>query len=354
VIVPALNERGNVGPLYEALGQALADVAWELVVVDDDSQDGTSEAAAALARQDQRVRVLRRIGRRGLASACIEGVLSTTTPYFAVIDADLQHDERLLPEMLKRLKSDGLDLVVGSRALPGGSDAGLEGRRKGVSALGGSLARSVMNLDLTDPMSGFFMMRRDSFDRLVRRLSGIGYKILVDIMASAEQPLKVAELPYEFRKRVAGDSKFDGTIAAEFLLLLFDKHFGAFVPPRFVMFSLVGGSGVLVHMAVLYIAFALDGLRFDYSQGIATVVAMTSNFFLNNFLTYRDRRLRGVEMLRGLISFYAVCSFGAIAGVAVAALLYEKIEIWYIAGFTGTLISAIWNYALSAFATWRR
>ncbi|RMD64106.1 MAG: glycosyltransferase family 2 protein [Alphaproteobacteria bacterium] len=355
VITPALNERDNLVPLYQAIRAVLDGIDWELIIVDDDSPDGTAEAAADLARRDPRVRVLRRIGRRGLASACIEGVLSTTAPYFAIIDADMQHDERLLPEMLRRLKTDGLDMVVASRAVPGGSDEGLDGGyRKGVSGLGRRLARMVMGIELSDPMSGFFMMRRDVFDSLVRRLSGIGYKILVDILASADRPLRVVEIPYTFRRRRAGASKFGGRAAVDYLLLLLDKRLGGIVPPRFVLFCLVGGSGVVVHMAVLFAAFRGFDVRFEVAQAIATVVAMTSNFWLNNILTYSDRRLRGSAMLRGLISFYLVCSVGAVTNVGVATLLFQEFGSWILAGLAGTVVGAVWNFALSAFATWRR
>ncbi|MFQ5775039.1 MAG: glycosyltransferase [Kiloniellaceae bacterium] len=354
VITPALNERDNIQPLYDALERALDGIDWELVIVDDDSADGTHEAAVELAHRSPRVRVLRRVGRRGLATACIEGVLSTTTPFFAVMDADLQHDENLLPRMLQRLKAGDLDLVVGSRCLPGGDTGGLEGYRKEVSALGKTLARWVIGLEISDPLSGFFMMRRGSFDPLVHRLSGLGYKILVDILASADRPLRVAELPYAFRKRHAGQSKFGGLVGAEYLLLLVEKKLRGVVPARFVLFCLVGGSGLLVHMGSLYLALKGLGFGFKVAQAVATVVAMTSNFFLNNSLTYGDKRLQGPAILRGLLSFYLVCSLGAVANVGIAVLLFQEFGSWVVAGLAGAVVSAIWNYALSAFATWRR
>lgn len=251
IIVPTFNERDSVAELVRRLDGCLAPVGWEVIFVDDDSPDGTAALVRQCSRQDARVRCLHRIGRRGLASACIEGMLSSSAPHLAVMDADLQHDETLLPEMLRILRHDSVDIVVGSRYVPGGAARGVAPARARASRLATALSRRLVPAELHDPMSGFFMMRHEVLDDTVRRLSGIGFKILLDLFASAPRPLAFRELPYEFRARYAGTSKLDSQALWDFGMLLLDKLVGRFVPARFIAFVLVGGVGVLVHMVVL-------------------------------------------------------------------------------------------------------
>jgi dolichol-phosphate mannosyltransferase len=353
LVVPTLNERDNVALLVERLGAVLAGVAWEVVFVDDDSPDGTADAVRALARRHPNVRCLQRIGRRGLASACVEGVLSSAAPYIAVMDADLQHDEALLPVMLAALHGEGLDIVIGSRFADGGGFASMPKHRQRISALGNRLARLIVKTELTDPMSGFFMLRRPVFEAAVRRLSAQGYKLLVDIFASSPGPLAFKELAFTFRPRLHGESKLDTLIALEYLQLLLDKLIGRVVPVRFIFFGAIGGLGLFVHLAMLAAALKLLGVGFAAGQAVATLAAMTGNFLLNNILTYRDRRLRGLKLLYGLISFYAVCSIGAVANVGIAAYVFHADRSWWLAGITGALVGAVWNYAISSIFTWR-
>jgi dolichol-phosphate mannosyltransferase len=353
VVVPSFNERDNIQPLVDALAAALDGIAWELVVVDDDSPDGTAEVVRAIARQDRRVRCLRRVGRRGLSSACIEGALASAGTFIAVMDADMQHDETLLPRMLAVLREGEAEIVVGSRYAQGGSVGIWDERRQSISRLATRLGRSVLRSDLSDPMSGFFMLRRDAFEAALPRLSGLGFKILLDLFASAPRPLRFVELPFGFRPRRSGVSKLDSQVAWDFLMLLLDKKIGRFVPVRFVAFALVGSLGVLVHLAVF--ALLYEGLQagFVLSQSAATLVAMTSNYALNNALTYRDRRLRGWAWLRGLASFVLACSIGAVANVGVAAHLYQGADFWLLPAIAGILVGVVWNYAVTAVYTWR-
>ncbi len=354
IVVPTFNERENVVELIRRLDRVLAGLAYEIVVVDDDSPDGTAAAVRELARADPRIRVLQRVHRRGLASACIEGMMATAAPYIAVIDADLQHDERVLPAMLEKLKEDNLDLLVGTRHAVGGSSAGLTSWRLPLSNAGKKLSRLVSRTTLSDPMSGFFMLDRRFLDEVVRSLSGSGFKILLDLVASARRPVRVGELPYHFRARLHGDSKLDVLVGLEYLQLLIDKLVGDIIPPRFVLFGLVGGSGVVLHLFVLYAMIEWAGLRFFTAQLIATVLVMTTNFFLNNMLTWRDHRLRGPAALAGLLKFYAACSIGAFLNLQVATFAVEHGSPWYAAGFAGLVIGSIWNFAVTATTTWKR
>lgn len=355
VIVPTFNESANVHALLGRLDACLDGIAWEAIFVDDDSPDATAAIVRELGRADNRVRVLQRINRRGLSSACIEGMLASSAPYLAVMDADLQHDERLLPEMLRTLREDGLDIVVGSRYVSGGGTGDWDEGRKSISRFATQLSGLVLKADLKDPMSGFFMLRRETLDGTVRDLSGIGFKILLDLFASAPSPLAFRELPYTFRPRHAGESKLDSTVAWEYLMLLLDKSVGHIVPVRFIPFALIGAFGVGVHMAVLWAFFQALHYGFAASQTLATLVAMASNFLMNNALTYRDRRLKGWGLFKGWLSFTAACSIGAVANIGIASYLFEGKSVgWVLSAVAGILVSAVWNYAVTAMYTWNK
>lgn len=354
VIVPTFNERDNVTVLYRRLEATLANVAWEVVFVDDNSPDGTSDVVRALAQQDSRVRCIRRIGRRGLSGACIEGILASSAPYTAVIDADLQHDETQLPKMLLLLASDQADLVVGSRYIEGYKSEGFNKQRAGASALATELARKALRVEIADPMSGFFMVRRDRFDELAPKLSVHGFKILLDLVASANGSLRAIEIPYTFGERQHGESKLDSMVALDFLGLVLAKFTNDAVSLRFVLFAMVGGIGLVVHLTTLFIALELFKAPFAEAQAAGAIVAMTSNFVLNNFLTYRDQRLKGFAILRGLIMFYIVCSVGLLANVGVAFSVYDQEPIWWLAGAAGALMGVVWNYAMSGLFVWRK
>jgi dolichol-phosphate mannosyltransferase len=355
VVLPTYNERDNLPVVIDALREALQGLSWEVIVVDDDSPDGTGEAARALAERDTRIRVIRRIGRRGLSGACLEGFLASSSRFVAVMDADLQHDEALLPRMLEIMRSGEADLVVASRKVEGGDvGLGLSAIRKAGSSLANSLAKRILKVDLSDPMSGFFMVRRESIDELAPRLSNQGFKVLLDIVASGKGTLRIRELPFVFRQRRHGESKLDTLVTFDYLGLLLSKYLGDLVSIRFLMFCLVGASGLLVHLAALRAAMLGLALDFLPAQIVATFVAMTSNFLLNNWLTYRDRRLKGPAMLWGLLTFYLVCSVGVVANLGVANLIYGNQPVWWLAGTAGALMGAMWNYTASSILTWRK
>jgi dolichol-phosphate mannosyltransferase len=354
IVVPSYNERPNVAPLIARLDAALYGIAWEVVYVDDDSPDGTTAEVRRIAQTDPRVRCIRRIGRRGLASAVIEGALSSSAQYIAVIDGDLQHDETRLPDMLAALRTGQYDLAVASRHAEGGDNLGLANRwRHVLSDVGIRLARLFLPVRLSDPMSGFFMLPRPLFENLAGNLTGQGFKILLDLALSSPAPLRVIEIPCIFHERAAGESKLDALVLVQFAGLLLDKVFGGLLPLRFISFAIVGALGVVVHLTVLTAALKLNRLAFEQAQVLATLVAMAFNFQLNNEITYRDQRLRGPRLWRGLLLFMVVCGFGAIANVGIAQTLYETHTNWSVAGAIGAVIGVVWNYAVSATLVWR-
>ena len=352
VVIPVLNECDNVALMVERLTRALADIRWEAIFVDDDSPDGTADVVRALARLQGNVRCVQRLGRRGLASACIEGILSSAAPYIAVMDGDLQHDEALLPQMLAQIKAERLDVVVASRYIEAGSVGEWQRSRVVISDVAGRLGRLVVKADLTDPMSGYFMVERNAFTAAMRSLSGQGFKILLDLFASSPRPLKFAEVPLTFRQRLYGDSKLDTMVAWEYLMLVLQKLVGPAVPVRFLLFSMIGALGVGTHLLTLWFGTHMLSIAFPIAQAVATVVAMTGNFLLNNLFTYRDRRLRGRRLITGLISFYAVCGAGGAANVGVASYVLGGHHSWWLAGLAGAAVSAVWNYAMSSIFTW--
>jgi dolichol-phosphate mannosyltransferase len=331
IVVPTFSERDNVPLLIDRLNIVLGGIDWEVIFVDDDSPDGTANSIRDIAQTHARVRCIKRIGRRGLSTACMEGILASCAPYVAVMDADLQHDERILPEMLDLLRQKRCDLVVGSRYTAGGGIGNWDSNRAKISAFATWLSRLICKVEIADPMSGFFMLRRSAFDAAVGRMSGQGFKILLDLLASSPAPVRVQEIAYQFGTRRFGESKLDTLVAWQFVLLVADKLIGHVVPVRFAFFALIGGLGVLVHFAVLWYCFKVAMLSFDYSQSLATIVAMTSNFFLNNLFTYRDMRLRGWRMLRGLLFFYCICAVGAVANVGIASYVFAANQKWWLA-----------------------
>ncbi len=355
IVVPTYNERDNVRPLVDLLEKALEGHRWEVVFVDDDSPDGTAREVRAVAREKPNVRVIHRIGRRGLAGACIEGILSSVAPIVAVMDGDLQHDETILVQMLEMMQADpDLDLVIASRNVEGGSSGnGLSAVRKWGSDTATAIARRLLRITASDPMSGFFMVRRNSFNSVVLGLQQQGFKILADMLSASRGSWKVAEVPYTFRERRHGESKMDSAVALEFLSLLLVRMTGGMVSIRFILFMIVGLSGLVVHLTTLRLVMLAFPVSFAVAQTVAVVVAMTSNFILNNVLTYKDRTLRGRDFLRGLLSFYGVCSVGAVANVGVATAVYAVLPFWALAGFAGAFVGALWNFVASALVTWK-
>jgi dolichol-phosphate mannosyltransferase len=351
VVVPAYRERDNIAPLLAALERALAGLDWETIIVVDDAFDGTEEVVRERAQHDRRVRCVHRIGRRGLASACIEGMLASSAPYLAVIDADLQHDETLVPQLLEAAKRDGADVVVASRYMAGGSTGELAPERVRISRLASGLSRLVCT-GLTDPMSGFFIVRRSFLERVVRRLYGRGFKILLDLVAAARGRVRVVELPYRMRSRVHGESKLGFRVIAEFFMLLLYHVTGRILPARFFLFAAVGITGLGVHLATLSAAYRFLQAGFLESQVLATFAAMTTNFFLNNAFTYADQRLRGARLWRGLLTFYLACGIGALVNVALAEWLYLKSVAYWAAGLSGAIVAALWNFFSTASWTW--
>ena len=354
LVVPTLNERGNIDPLLAAIEAALDGLRWELIFVDDASSDGTPERIHEIAQLDRRIRLIRRFGRRGLASAVVEGALASTTPVIAVIDADLQHDVTILPKLVRPLLNGEADVTVGSRYCEGGSTEGWDETRRRISRAASWAATRLLRTDCSDPMSGLFAIRRETLLAARPRLSSVGYKILLDILASSPAAPRMTEVPYRFGARLSGESKLDHAVELEYLELLLDKLAGRWIPPKLLMFGAVGALGLVAHLGLLDFSLNALLLPFATAQTIAVVGAMTFNFAVNNVFTYRDRQLTGWRWFRGLITFYLVCSIGAVGNVGVGALVYQHSSTWWLAGIAGAIVGAVWNFVGSSWLTWTR
>jgi dolichol-phosphate mannosyltransferase len=354
IVVPTFNERANIPLLVERLSHLLTSCDWEVIFVDDNSPDGTATSARTIGEQDSRVRCIRRIGRRGLAGACLEGILASQARYVAVMDADLQHDEGLLVPMLEALRTGRADVAVASRYLYGGSAAGLSKQRSRVSRGSNAIVRLLLGIELTDPMSGHFMIRREAFEEIAPALSSQGFKILLDILATARGSLRTMELPSAFRERQHGESKLDSKIALDFAALVTAKLTHDAVSARFLLFCLVGFTGLGIHLSILSALLMSSDVSFGVAQAFATVGAIAWNFVLNNLFTYRDQRLTGWHFLTGLIRFQVICAIGAISNVGIATWIYDYHEVWWIAGLGGALIGTVWNFVVSAALVWRQ
>jgi dolichol-phosphate mannosyltransferase len=353
IVIPTYNERGNIPIVVDRLRASLAGIAWELIVVDDDSPDGTAALVKEIGATDGRVRCIRRLGRRGLSGACLEGILASQADFAAVMDGDLQHDEGLLRPMLDLLRRDAANLVVATRYAEGATAHGLSSQRARSSRIATDLALRVLNLRLSDPMSGFFMLRRAIVDRFAEKLSTQGFKILLDIAITAHDDLRIAELPYTFRPRQYGESKFDAGTALEYLGLILAKASNDLISLRFVLFCFVGATGIAVHFAVLAGALYATSLDFIWAQIVATVAAIASNFAINNALTYRDRRLKGWAYLGGMLGFYVISLVGIASNIGVADWLFSNAQKWWVAGLAGALIGVVWNYVVASLLIWR-
>ncbi|MGZ4994175.1 MAG: glycosyltransferase [Methylobacter sp.] len=355
IVVPTLNEVGNIKLLCNKISTVLKEINWEIIFVDDNSTDGTKQLLKKISSQHRHIRAIHRINRKGLSSACIEGMLASKAPIVAVMDANLQHDETLLPIMFAEFSQKPVDIAVASRFLESAELGDFSAKRELLSNIGDLLlSRLILKARLTDPLSGFFMLRKEVLHELSPKLYGKGFKILLDIFASSKKPLKFIEVPLRFNTRHSIESKLDATIALEFIGLLCHKLFGKIIPVRFIQFSLAGLTGAGVHLLALTMLHIVINTQFIWSQTIATYIAMTSNYFINNSFTYRDKKLHGTKLLFGLISFYLVCSIGAFLNVELASSLYQNNIHWAIAAMAGALIGAILNYALSSTFTWRK
>lgn len=343
VIVPTYNARAKIAPLIEQLDRELRGTTWEALFVDDNSPDGTFAAVAAIGATDARVRCLRRIGRRGAVGACLEGMLATQAPLLLVLDSDGPRDNTPFAAMLEQIRGGTCDLVVASRYGDGGS----------AHPWSKALVRRLLGLDVTDPISGTFLIRREAFAALAPALSPNSAGVLLDILLTARGRLRVAEHAVGSRG-AANYAALDSALALGLAEHVVSRLTRGAVSVRFLMFCLVGLTGVGIHMGILWSVLRATALPFAAAQAAAAIGAMAWNFTLNNGFTYRDRKLTGLAFVGGLIRFQLICAIGAISNVGVASYIYSGDHNWWLAGLAGVLMGVVWNYAVTSVFVWRK
>lgn len=353
VVIPARLGAGRALALLATLERTLGDVVWEAIFVEDGPADGTAEALREIGRRNIRVRVLQRIGRRGRASAAAEGMLASSAPIVAVIDPEPPHDERLLRRLFSAVRDGGCDLAVGSRFLMGRGHGDWDEIRSAASRWVGRQTQAVMRTRLTDPASGVFAISRTALTGALPRLSGRGDAILLDLVVSSRAALRVIELPCRPPAQARDEGKHELVVALECLKLVLDQSVGRFVPVRLIPFLAVEGLGLAVELGLLCLLTALGFLNTP-AQLIAVWSTMTVKFFVNNAVTFNDRRLNGWRIVPGLLSFYAVCLIGAAAGTGLGTSIQAEPQCGWTAGIAAALIGVTWNFAASNVMTWRK
>lgn len=350
IVTCTYNEAGNIGHLVAEITAAMGGVSWELIVVDDNSPDGTADAARALGAHDGRIHVIQRMDVRGLASAAVAGFDAARAATLVLLDADLQHDPALIPSLIAALP--GRDLVAACRVLDGAED-GLSGPRTALSRTANWLVQTLLGARLSDPMTGYFVMTRGFYDGAKKRLSAVGFKILVDLLASSPVKPSVGEVAMRMRARGEGRSKLDARVMADLAALVVDKRSGGIIPARFVLFGFVGASGIIVQVGV-FAALKRFGVAVpEIAQAVAILIAMTSNYVLNNMLTFRDRRLSGQGFVRGWFAFALGCALGSAANLSVFSILHRLFINDILASALGAVVGSISNYFLAKRLTWR-
>ncbi len=356
IVLPTFNERRNIEPLLAQLLQLKHNVDLEILVVDDDSADGTSELIRQLAYHEPSLRLIRRVGRAGLASAIKEGLLDATGDIAVVMDSDGQHEPASVLEAIETLHQQGLDLVIGSRFHPQAAIHGLSSRRERSSCWANRFARYSLPKPyshITDYMSGFFALQLDQTIPLLRSVDVNGFKFLYELLAVSKGHIQVEEIPLCFRPRIHGSSKLDLAIAWDFLLSILHSISFRILPRRAISFGLVGISGVAVQILLCQILTSLLGISFERALPFGVIIAATSNYLINNILTFRFARLQGLKLLGGLLKFLLVSSLPAMANIGLALAFYQNVardSLW--AQLAGIIVVFIWNYAASSRFVW--
>lgn len=352
VVICTLNEHEAIGGVLHELGCALTHCRHEVIVVDDSIDDRTAQVVQDYARSHPWVRLLRRRGGRGLASAAVAGWDAARGRTLALMDGDGQHDPQLIARMLDDTAALGSEVVIASRYLESSVSVSGLGRVRHVgSRITTGISRLLLGLKVADPMSGCFLMTRAWYRQVRPQLTALGFKILIDVLASGRRRPLVSQVPTQLRERAGGRSKLDLRVVLELGAQLFEKATRGMVPARMALFFGVGVSGLGVHLATLSLATWM-GRPFWLAQLMAIWLAMSWNFALNNLLTFRDRRLHGVAALRGLLVFYAACLSGAILSEALGVAAARIGAPWFVAGIGGALLAGVWNYHLAKRAAW--
>ena len=354
IVIPTYNEKENISEILARLKRTLNNIKHEIIFVDDNSPDGTSKEVRFFIEKSKNIHLIHRIGRRGLSGAIIEGIFAANSDLVAVMDCDLQHDESKLISMVDLFSSDSsLDIVIGSRFIQNGeiSEKAFSKIRKMGSKLTTVLIKNLLKINSSDPLSGFFMVKKETFLSTSDKLQTQGFKVLADFLAISGKSIAIKEIGYKFKNRISGESKMTLLTGLELISLVLSQIVKGRLSIRFILFCMVGVTGIFVQLSMTGLAMLFIN-QFPTSQTFGIIMAMTSNYFLNNYITFQERKLRSLDLLRGLLSFYLICSLGAFANVAIATYIFSFSSNWLISSFIGAIFGAVWNFTLSSNFTW--
>ena len=356
VIIPTYNEYKNLPKLLDQLLNLETIFEKEIIIVDDNSSDGTQNLARSYSQNDRRIRLISRLGRSGLSSAIKEGCLCASGDLIVIMDADGQHEPNSIINGLEKFNNKNIDIIIGSRFLEESIIKGLSSKRESGSSIANFLARITLHSGykkLTDYMTGFILLKRNSCIKYIEKIDVNGFKFLYELLSLSKGKLKVIEIPLVFGFREFGKSKLDLAVIWDFLISLLHNFFGRIIPRRAFSFALVGLIGVFVQMFAIYFLLAVTDFDFEKILPVGVILAATSNYIINNILTFRSNKLSGKNFYFGLFKFLLVASLPIIANIGVANLFYNQLSSnTFFAQIAGILVVFIWNYAASSRVVW--
>lgn len=352
VIIPTYNEKDNIVPLIERLSKTFDGLNFEILLIDDNSKDGTIDVAAGLASKYP-VKVLVRTHERGLATAVLHGFQYAQGSIIGVMDADLQHPPEINADLLKAVEH-GADMAIASRYVKGGGCPNWGLVRRIISK--GALTLAHIFLPTTrsvkDPMSGFFMFKRESMGE--NKLRPIGYKILLEMLVMGKFQ-NIVEVPFIFEDRSSGRSKMKARQQIDYLRHIFSlmRREGELL--RILKFVGVGLCGTIINEGLLWLLTQFGGLAFYYSALIAIEASIITNFTLNDYFTFADRRTgKTKSFLSRLLKFNITCAAGAAIQWGLLLLFTEVFGLYYLlSNLIGIVVAFIWNYVLNIAWTWK-
>ena len=353
ILIPTYNEALNIKILIDRISHCLKKIDWEIIFVDDNSPDKTSEKIEYFTKTQSNIKVVNRLNERGLAGAVITGLKYCKFQNIIVMDADLQHDPIYIPKLIKRIEKDDATIVIASRYFQSSTIEDFHFMRKIVSKLTIKIFNMFSYKKLTDPMSGFFIIKKDFFINLSKQLSKDGYKILADIILNGPKTITVSEISLGFKKRNAGQSKMNLRVLWDFLLIIAYCVLKNYVPRKYLSYIFVGCLGLLTHLIFLYVFYKLLLINFLLSHILATFIAILINFTLNNVLTFYSKNLIGFRWLIGLVNYNIFCSYGLFISYSITKVLSDLNCYWFLAGIIGTFTASIWNFSISKFLVWK-
>ena len=358
IVIPTFNEVENIVPLLKKLTLILNDFEYEIVVVDDDSPDGTSDEVNKYMKKNKRIKLITRIGRSGLSSAIKEGLIFAQGKYLLVLDGDGQHHPSFILNMLEEMQRSKYDIVIGSRFLNNSKLEGLSNERSLGSKIANKMSRISLHKNyskLTDYLSGCFCVEKEMTKKYIRKIEINGFKFLYELLSLSKGKLAVHEVPLIFKQRRFGNSKLDIAIVWDFLISIIHNLTLRLLPRRAISFGMVGISGVFVQLFITSFLVEIFLIDFYNALPFAVISAATSNFLINNQLTFRSDRLRNLGLVVGLLKFLIVASLPVIANVGITTAIYKYISAdTFIAQIAGIAIVYAWNYLASSSFVWKK